>query len=795
MLPIPDSIIQEAMKQTGQEPAIFLDVFADRGQSSKIDSESQWKGTDDPMVGADSNVSATRIPGSIVLAEGAAVAAVYTGPDQLAGAMTYQASVGDRWHTEGNFLTGTRKVHDYWVRLELQVDASIQIPFTAQSTLLVDELILRAVRSGNLDRQVYVRYLDTEGTQIGNQVFASLTLAVASHQITGLAASLTIGRNYVLEVGYDEPSLASLPGVLLNPNFIHTSTISFYGYTVASAFWKVPTGNGDISIGGNEGYAAAGAFVRQLDVGTVPLDDGTINWSDIVLSGTSMAVDLYYTDDDVIAQQAVMDNWTLHGSGVRSGDTIPPHRYWRISVTMNANGAADASPLLQSVSLNYRGTPVTIGTHAEANSMTDKGYPLAFDLPLLPITFSRTWRTGVKALHSVSSSSAQLSPKIVDSMVGKISADIAPEDEIHDLMSYPLRGSECVLRAGFRFEDGHIETHPVFEGIVTDMGYEKNRYRLTFLDDLELADVRVPRDKAGDVWSGATDYSVSDVVVHGTNSWLALLASGPGNGGAVEPGTDPAVWQDNGTVWNDIAYTPLTNGGQPWHLVDIAKGLILNRINIATERVNLDSFEVVRALFPNRTGERTLTKPTSAKKMLSELAWLLESQWVMRAGRMTLFAEPPIGASPVETITSRDIKADLVFRRGWKELKNEILILSGYSGDGDGDEHFSLGVGLGDETSITDHRMTAFELFRDKWGVPESELIARSTNFINRYKNGRRVVSFSASQRLLRLEPGDVVFVHSTQLPPAEHGGFKAMVTRRDVKKPLQGLSLTLLEV
>ena len=90
--------------------------------------------------------------------------------------------------------------------------------------------------------------------------------------------------------------------------------------------------------------------------------------------------------------------------------------------------------------------------------------------------------------------------------------------------------------------------------------------------------------------------------------------------------------------------------------------------------------------------------------------------------------------------------------------------------------------------------MVGLEVFRDKWAVPEAELITRATTYVNRWKDGRRVVAFSAAMKLIPYEAGDVVTFSALQMPPHDNGALDYILIRRDLNWLDQKLSLILLE-
>ena len=141
------------------------------------------------------------------------------------------------------------------------------------------------------------------------------------------------------------------------------------------------------------------------------------------------------------------------------------------------------------------------------------------------------------------------------------------------------------------------------------------------------------------------------------------------------------------------------------------------------------------------------------------------------------------------------ISNSLKLRRGYRELVNQSVIVTGYDGDGDGSDKFSKGeVGV-DATSQSDYDVVVQKDWQDKWNVPASELQLRNTAMLDRYANGRRVLSCGVVMRLLPVEPGDVVTISSGQLPPADPGPIKCLVISKKMDFSKQTIALGLLEV
>jgi len=769
MLTISDQFMSESLRD-GNQPVLFMDIWADKGAQRRLSKASDWSGINDAAAGLDVGVSAIRVKDSLILDNGNLVAITGSGFTGLVPhVMNYQVNVTSRTHSKG---WGRGDAFDHFDRVIVSNDHSIVLPFTASGTFLAEDIRLSVNNTGNSATSVNIRIVDSAGNQVGFK--GSTQVAANSGQIVvdvvGLSASLRKGFQYKLEIGYNSPYS---PGVQQNSvaTTVYSVSLNVSSYSIGAYAHTIALASGDgFVIGGKNGFQSSGSAVRTIDIGVTPIGTGIITFKDIVPVGTSMTITMHYTDSAVIAAEPTLTNWTLHGV-TASGDTLTAHQWWRAKIDMTSNSLNDETPAISEIGISYIGDPITISENAIVELV-----------PGSPNVYQVTARPG---LDSVSTATAQLTPKPTKSMIGRVSVTLLPEDSVNGLMAKKLRGRPVRIRAGYV---GITETIPFYEGIVRDMAWSGGKYTLTVQDTIELADVSVPRVKAGLAWASGGTYAIGDTVVHGTNSWNALTT----NGGAVTPGTDPAMWQDNGTVWLDIGYTAATNGGVEWSLVDIAKDLIINRINLNTENVDFNSL----TRFPLRTGSRTLTKPVKAFAMLSELAWLLEAQWAVVRGQLSLVPEPLSADLPVEAVQMNDVMNNPTYRRGWAELKNESLIVSGFTGAGSNEASFNSGVAVADLVSIHDYDIAALDTFQDKWNVPLAELTTIATNFVNRWKNGRRVIpSAQVQMRLLRLEVGDVVTFDSIDMPPGDPPPYKMMVLKKDVAWEKQTLKMSFIEV
>ena len=350
----------------------------------------------------------------------------------------------------------------------------------------------------------------------------------------------------------------------------------------------------------------------------------------------------------------------------------------------------------------------------------------------------------VRAVSAIRSFTQQLTDRPGRATRGGVSITLEPHPAVQALPAMPLRGREARVLLGVLGVPAEMEW---YRGQVSELRYRQGRYELQIDDPLDLS-IRVPNTQTGGAWDA-------------------------------------------------IVYDPTTNGGQDWHLADIARDLLLGRALIPQRLVDVASLELVKAMHPNRTGSRRITRPTPVAELLAELAMLLEAHWLMRAGKLALVPEPDATAAPMAVLDPSVIaRGSLTWRRGWRDLKNGVLVLTGWDpqAPGTGDQQFSAAEAAVDAASVARYGLAVYETLRDKWNVPAAELQALAQNHLTRWSRGRQVVDLEASLAVAHLEPGDVVLLRSRQLPDGI-GELKMMVARADVDWLGMRVKMTLLEV
>ena len=681
---------------------------------------------------------------------------------------------------------------------EVTLDNSpTQFSFTAPATMLVDEVNVLCQSVGNRDIPFYAVFIDLKNKeQVGNKVsFRADTVSVSPVLVTGLKASLIKGRTYYLQYGHVTDNIKQLTAPATRTvNYL--TELKVFGYDVSDPIWRISTGLNFTSIGGWQSYQGSGHFIRTFDVGTNAVNlqsDGIFLFSDVVPSGTSSSIDLYYTDDSLIAAEAGLQNWDFFATGVLDGTTLPKHRYWRAFVQFSSNITRDKTPELASMTVQYLALPKVFGTVIDTKSEVKAGYFIKTKIPMLAEQNLRIKKTGAKNLSSFNIQASKVNPKFQVSIGGGFSALIAEDSYSNGTFDKTLFSRDTRIRVGYRGIDSTIE---LYKSKVADVSYRKGGFSLTTKDTTDLFNVKIPSSKSAPTWDSVTTYAAGTQVVY----FSALYSAVSSNTGQ-QPDISPSVWNNIGGPWQDVIYNNTTSSpGQDWHLIDILLDLLTNRINVNSHLIEFGSFESVRQKLANRTGSLSITKPVSAKSLINEISWLLESHLVINNGKISLLKEPDLTASDNKfTIFKRENVKDntLTYKSGWKNVVNECIILSSYDNSSDSNSsNFLSGEAFVDATSVQEFDGTvSSEVFKDKFNIPPAELKLRAQTFVNKWKYGRGIVRFDASIQAIETEVMDLITINSKQLPEFTNYEFSGIVIEKDVDWLKQKITITLLEL
>ena len=686
-------------------------------------------------------------------------------PGQITGVKVWKHKSFDRTETDGEPLS---------------------LPFTSQANLYVNEIQTRIRFTGqNTTSATLVAWFeDAQGSPIGKPIQGTYNStsnsAFSPFTISGFGATLERGIDYVLK--FD----------LKNPDKNIYETTKSKGSTTTyrqqidlipldkgnmPAHWEIPFGKGCVMMAGSEGYQASGTAWRTLDMMDVPLGNGILTYSDFAPLGTSLKVTGYYTNDPALAATSGVTGWTDHNAALAanaidgivdtlpSGLTLPPARFWRFKIDLTANAVHDETPKLGSIGISYAGDPVVFATHSQSVPVTNA---------------NRNAVQGVKCLSKITATQSELDQQLKNNMTGKMTLELAPEPEVDVLYQYAIKGVRCHVRVGY---NGITETLPFYDGVVDDLAFSGNMHSLYINDALDIGKAKVPNEQHPK-WLSGTLYQSSDIVQFGNKSYTSTI-----NNNTNQPDTLNG-WTLSGNVWIAVNYPANT------HLADMAWDIIANRLNIDGRNINKASIMQFKTLRSNMIGSRTIDKPIDAKKMLSDIAFLLEAQWVTKDQQISLIPDGT-ASDIVDTLDGNSIMEGLRYRRGLKDLKNMIMIETGYTGstDGSNQDQYSDGVISYDAASALQLRKLYSQDFKDKFNVPKSEIERVCGDFITQWKDGRRLVTCNVTMDKMGLENGDVVRVKSKQLPKADKSEFTGMIKRVNLNWQKQTIALTILEV
>lgn len=817
MLAIPANIAARFNSNTATEPMLVAAIFADNGAADSLSTFSRLKGTKDPARAADVNIVALPQTSELTLSEGMTVALLQnTNPlpithrSEWRSAIVAQIGGKSEWKIyHWQWVTFI----DFYYLAPVLAQPPIDFQFTASGSSIVDNLRIQMGNAGNFPTTATLQFYDIYDAANpvpvgkGARLYLAKNAPYLTRVLAGFAANLVRGRKYMLRITYTTPA-ASLHLSGAGAGFLNV-LLTVGGFDIGSipALWRIPMGgainNQDYSLrllrgnpllwetplltmilpcipmGGRAGYQAAGTAYRSLDVCAnnmpAPTANGVFSYVDLIAAGTALSIYAWATDNRALYLATGIAGWTAIGR-MTSGQSVPPYRYWRFRINLRSNAQNDDTPRLQNISVSYMQSPILLGTHAQAVSF--------------PASGNAYHATAIKAINAVSSSTAALDSQAKTIMTGKLTLELAPEPIVEQLFAHYLRGKRVVLRAGYA---DIPDTVLYYDGIIRDIAFAGGKYTLTIQDPIELADVSVPRHH-WPAFDNTQGYASGIKVMFNDKAYQTLqLIPAPIAPVILENPDKPSVstlWQPAPSIWQDIAYLPNT------HLCDAAADLLQNQINLADEKIDLASLNEVQAQYPNRlTQGRDIAQPTKAIDLLSEIAWLTDSFWLIKEGRLSLIAEAQSTDAPVMYLTPHDIKEGLQYRRGWAELKNEVLIFTDWTGGATSNDQYRQAIGIADADSAANYNMVAVQEFQDKWNVPLPELNLIAQAFLTRWKNGRRIVRIDCAMRTLPLECGDVVELTSAQLPTGDNNRLTALIQGKDLNWMNQTITLTLLEI
>jgi len=774
----------------GATPALWVEIdqtpppgaTGSAGYAAALDSQVQWAGVA-PYNALDSGVRAEG--GRLILGPGSPVTPTHTtGPSFATSHQPDLATLRVLYHrvskTDTDFYGAFATVPTATFTFIASADGVLnelrlecEMHRAATQVLTYPSTIEWPQGGWNLE----CRILDASGGQVGLTAYWFRYADVATTHldalptsttpggviISGFAASLRGGSTYSVEFRLVPDRSAVIVFDLPWVDAVSWIKLWIYGLSCAAPGYWVPSGAMDPAMGFPltiaEVYQPTGTAYRPVDLGGTPTGSGSVSWTDTIPIGGAVAVSLYSTNDPVVYASGSLAGWTAHGA-VATGDPLHAlDRYWLAKIDLTASAAHDASPSVQNLIITFAPPPLVLGSYA--------GSEMA--IPAIGGTITRT---------------SQLTESPRGATSGEVSITVAPSGEAYGaLLGGTIKNRIATVSVGYADSTDRAR---IYRGRVWDVRAGAS-LEVVLRDDLDLTDRKIPDREYGPTWSATTDYAVGDKVTYGNAGWSSLVASGPGAGGAVIPGSNPVVWQSDGTAWRKATYPVNT------HLADLAFDLLTNWLEIPEARIDPAWVGHFKTTFPSRQieAQKTIDKPTSASDLLASLAALLEAQWTVRDGLLTLFQIPRAGAPAVETITPDQVGASaLKWRRGWEYVRNVVTVATGWDG-----QTFGAAYSVAESVSVAEYGAQT-EVIEDKWGLPAAECQALAATSAARKANGMQVIEASVSSACLRLEAGDVVRIVSAQLPLTIPGRtLLCYVVRRDFDWARQSCRVTLLEL
>lgn len=170
----------------------------------------------------------------------------------------------------------------------------------------------------------------------------------------------------------------------------------------------------------------------------------------------------------------------------------------------------------------------------------------------------------------------------------------------------------------------------------------------------------------------------------------------------------PATWQDTS---DDVTWTAM-------HPADIILDILQNQINVRDSKIDISSFDILKAALPGWVLTRTITKnPEKADALIEELRLLMSAVFIPKGdGKISIKRFDPLESS-VESLTDSN-----TFNQSWTanagSLINDLFLYTNYNGSGSGASDFAdLRISV-DVTSQVNYDEDAVKVIKDKWFRP-----------------------------------------------------------------------------
>jgi len=755
-------ILLEALNKQTTTPISFLDLDIGNPLHDSFDSAAEWASDISARVAwqtyfdpngffyptqsiiGDTNIDLTRKAGAVMLAAGTAhvintTGAIFFPSPSMArsysvGWMPWQLDVQEQGYVTGNKYIGHTWHHTGYKRTLITQPNVLPFSYTPTSTRLVNDVCIPLWNYESEAVDIMLRILDASGNQVGNISKKRVAFSgnYAKYTFSMLNAPIAKGHTYSFEVSMILPD----ENTYVYNGGATLNTVSFkasvYVGTIVSTdiSWDVPIRDGYWPSGGGNNFASQGSFARIFKMGDIPA-------ATELASFTQLA-------NHPVGTTTTLNAWYTNDKALADASAFDPLLWSSFGVLSAFTPNLPPAQYWRVEAVMYANASLDESPAIEKWEIKYSSSKI-LTIATQNIVDKDHYMLAHRGLGSMTMLNAKLSARPGKMAKGISSAELEAVPIVESLRELDLKGHHATMSLGVM---GIDEKTIVNRARINDLTYEAGKYKLELEDTTSITDRKVPDTKTG-------------------------------------------------AVWNQIIYNPTTNAAADWHLIDIARDLLINRALLPPQFINEASLVRVKAMRPNYTGSRIIDKPTSIFEMLSQLALMLNAQWASdEQNRITLLAEPEVGIVPNHVITDKDIVGtkSVTWRRGWNLMINSLMLLTGYSGTGKGDEQFASGEIFVDAASVSSYGSDFWETMRDWWNIPAAILALIGANYLNAWNDGRAVVTLPVSLRKLDITVGDIVLLSSKQLPKGIHS-IKMMVTTADLKQQQQKINLTLLEV
>jgi len=181
----------------------------------------------------------------------------------------------------------------------------------------------------------------------------------------------------------------------------------------------------------------------------------------------------------------------------------------------------------------------------------------------------------------------------------------------------------------------------------------------------------------------------------------------------------PAKWE---TTADDVVWTSQ-------HPSDVILDILQNQINVRNSKIDVSSFDILKASLPGWVVTRTITgNPEQADKLIEELRVLMGAFFVPQGDGKISIKRFDALASSAGSLTDAN-----TFNQQWTanagSLINDVFVYSNWDGNGDNTSDFGdLRIGV-DVTSQVNYDEDAVKEIKDKWTRQDAHTLFTNGSF------------------------------------------------------------------